>query len=99
MSVLIFVTIGIILGFMLFFPIVVAPSVFKILDEKHSSLFLRSFFPKYYLFGIVFSVIALFFTFISKDTFTSIIFLCILCGFIYSRQILTPAINRARTRN
>ena len=71
MSVLIFVTIGIILGFMLFFPIVVAPTVFTILNEKQSSLFLRSFFPKYYLFGIILCMIAISFTFILKETLTT----------------------------
>lgn len=96
MSILIYVTIGTILGFMLFFPIVVAPTVFKIFNEKQSSLFLRSFFPKYYLFGIILCIIAISFTFISKETFTLIIFFIIMSGFIYSKQILTPAINKAR---
>lgn len=96
MSVLIFVTIGIILGFMLFFPIVVAPTVFTILNEKQSSLFLRSFFPKYYLFGIILCMIAISFTFILKETLTLTFFLVMISGFIYSRQILTPAINKAR---
>ena len=96
MSVLIFVTIGIILGFMLFFPIVVAPTVFTILNEKQSSLFLRSFFPKYYLFGIILCMVAISFTFILEETLTLIFFLVMISGFIYSRQILTPAINKAR---
>ena len=96
MSILIFVIIGIILGFMLFFPIVVAPTVFNILNEKQSSLFLRSFFPKYYLFGIFISIIAVCFTFVFNEKLNLIIFLVILSGFIYSRQILTPAINKAR---
>ena len=96
MSVLIFVTIGMILGFMLFFPIVVAPTVFTILNEKQSSLFLRSFFPKYYLFGIILCMVAISFTFILEETLTLIFFLVMISGFIYSRQILTPAINKAR---
>ena len=49
-----------ILGFMIFFPIVVAPSVFKNFNEKQSSVFLRSFFPKYYLFGIIITLIGIF---------------------------------------
>ena len=48
-----------ILSFMIFFPLVVATSVFKVLDEKQSSKFLRIFFPKYYLYGFVLSVIGL----------------------------------------
>ena len=48
-----------ILSFMIFFPVVVATSVFKVLDEKQSSKFLRIFFPKYYLFGLVLSLLGL----------------------------------------
>ena len=44
------------LSFMIFFPLVVATSVFKVLDEKQSSKFLRIFFPKYYLYGFVLSL-------------------------------------------
>ena len=45
-----------ILSFMIFFPLVVATSVFKVLDENQSSKFLRIFFPKYYLYGFVLSL-------------------------------------------
>ena len=48
-----------ILSFMIFFPIVVATSVFRVLDEKQSSNFLRIFFPKYYLFGLVLGILGL----------------------------------------
>ncbi len=88
--------IGSILGFMIFFPVVVAPVVFNILDEKQSSLFLRSFFPKYYLFGILLTLIALIMSLFEKDVVIFLAFTLILFGFLFSRQILTPAINKAK---
>ena len=88
--------IGSILGFMIFFPVVVAPVVFNILDEKQSSLFLRSFFPKYYLFGIFLTLIALIMSIFEKDVVIFLAFTLILVGFLFSRQILTPAINKAK---
>ena len=93
---LITLIIGSILGFMIFFPVVVAPVVFNILDEKQSSLFLRSFFPKYYLFGILLTLIALIMSIFEKDVVIFLAFTLILVGFLFSRQILTPAINKAK---
>ena len=46
------------LGGMLFFPIVVAPIVFTSLPEVEAGQFLRSMFPRYYLFMIFFSALA-----------------------------------------
>ena len=41
------------LGGMLFFPSVVAPTVFKTLPEAEAGAFLRALFPRYYVFLIV----------------------------------------------
>ena len=46
-------------GTIIFFSAVVAPTVFKSLDEKEAGVFLRAFFPKYYIFGIVLGVISI----------------------------------------
>ena len=87
---------GMILGFMIFFPIVVAPSVFKNFNEKQSSLFLRSFFPKYYLFGIITSLIGIFISALEKDFIIIFSLSIIFIGFVFSRQYLTPLINKAK---
>ena len=87
---------GMILGFMIFFPIVVAPSVFKNFNEKQSSLFLRSFFPKYYLFGIITSLIGIFISALEKDFIIIFSLSIIFLGFVFSRQYLTPLINKAK---
>ena len=88
-----------ILSFMIFFPLVVATSVFKVLDEKQSSKFLRIFFPKYYLFGLVLSLIGLIIAIFDKNNMSIIIFLLIIIGFLFSRQFLMPIINKAKDNN
>ena len=92
---LIFITSGI-LSFMIFFPIVVATSVFKVLDEKQSSKFLRIFFPKYYLFGLVLSMFGLILSIIQNYTLAISIFVFLIISFLFSRQILMPIINKAK---
>ena len=87
---------GMILGFMIFFPVVVAPSVFKNFNEKQSSLFLRSFFPKYYLFGIIITLIGIFISALEKDFIIIFSLSFIFLGFVFSRQYLTPLINKAK---
>ncbi|MDG2457949.1 MAG: DUF4149 domain-containing protein [Alphaproteobacteria bacterium] len=88
-----------ILSFMIFFPVVVATSVFKVLDEKQSSKFLRIFFPKYYLFGLVLSLTGLIIAIFDKNNMSLIIFLLIMIGFLFSRQFLMPLINKAKDNN
>ena len=85
-----------ILSFMIFFPLVVATSVFKVLDEKQSSKFLRIFFPKYYLYGFVLSVIGLTLSTYYQIKLSMLIFLLIMVGFIFSRQVLMPMINKSK---
>jgi len=92
---LIFITSGI-LSFMIFFPIVVATSVFKVLDEKQSSKFLRIFFPKYYLFGLVLSIFGLILSIMQNHTLAISVFVFLIISFLFSRQILMPIINKAK---
>ena len=88
-----------ILSFMIFFPVVVATSVFKVLDENQSSKFLRIFFPKYYLFGFVLSLTGLIIAIFDKNNMSLIVFLLIIIGFLFSRQFLMPLINKAKDNN
>lgn len=88
-----------ILSFMIFFPVVVATSVFKVLDEKQSSKFLRIFFPKYYLFGLVLSLTGLIIAIFDKNNMSLCVFILIIIGFLFSRQFLMPIINKAKDNN
>ena len=87
------------LSFMIFFPLVVATSVFKVLDEKQSSKFLRIFFPKYYLYGFVLSLVGIILSIYFENKLSILIYSFIMVGFIFSRQILTPIINKAKDSN
>ncbi len=90
---------GNILGFMLFFPIVIAPIVFKILNQQKSSEFLRLFFPRYYIFGIVWSFVGLIYSVYEKSNLLIFSFIFLILTFLFSKQILTPAINKNRDIN
>ena len=49
-------------GSIIFFSAIIAPTIFKSVDEKNAGYFLRAFFPKYYYFGVImglFSVLIL----------------------------------------
>ena len=52
----IFILVSIWSGVIIFFSAVVAPTVFKSLEEREAGVFLRAFFPKYYIFGILLGV-------------------------------------------
>ena len=87
------------LSFMIFFPLVVATSVFRVLDEKQSSKFLRIFFPKYYLYGFVLSLTGVILSIYFENKLSILIYSFIMVGFIFSRQILTPMVNKAKNLN
>ena len=87
------------LSFMIFFPLVVATSVFKVLDEKQSSKFLRIFFPKYYLYGLVLSFAGVILSIYFENKLSILIYSFIMIGFTFSRQILTPMVNKAKDSN
>ena len=86
--------IPLLLGGLIFFSALVAPSVFTSLDEKNARIFLRSIFPKLYLFAGIFSLfISLILFFINN--FLSFIYFIITIGYFYSRQFLMIKINEA----
>ncbi len=86
---------GALVGSMLFFAVTVAPTVFRSLPEEQAGKFLRAFFPQYYLWGAILSVIC---ALSAIGASLAISLTCALMAvlFIYARQILMPQINRAR---
>ncbi len=85
----------ILLGSMLFFVAIVAPSIFKSLDAEEALKFTKNVFPKYYLWGIVVSALATVSAIIA-GSYTAILLFVVLLGFAYSRQILAPKIRTAK---
>ena len=91
---------AIILGAMIFFSFVVAPTTFKLLDEENSRKFIRGIFPFYYLLNLTLSFVASVLFFLNQNL--SIHFLLMLSVsvlFAISNFILMPMINKFRDNN
>ncbi len=91
---------AIILGTMIFFSFVVAPTTFKLLDEENSRKFIRGIFPFYYLLNLTLSFVASVLFFLNQNI--SIHFLLMVSVsvlFAISNFILMPMINKFRDNN
>ena len=91
---------AIILGAMIFFSFVVAPTTFKLLDEENSRKFIRGIFPFYYLLNLTLSFVASVLFFLNQNL--SIHFLLMVSVsvlFAISNFILMPMINKFRDNN
>ena len=87
------------LGGMLFFPIVVAPVVFTSLPEVEAGRFLRSMFPCYYLFMITLSALAFALYQVGVGLVLSVpatVCFGVALSTLWVRQSLVPRINDAR---
>ena len=79
-------------GSLIFFSIVVAPNVFISLDQKNARKFIRSIFPKLYLYAFLISItIALLIMY--HGIIYGIIFLIVSFGFLFSKIFLVKWIN------
>ena len=92
------VLISIWIGVIIFFSAIIAPTVFKTLDEKSAGVFLRAFFPKYYLFAIVIGLVALALIKIFNIEMSNILYIAIVSMTILSiiSRFMIPMINNAR---
>jgi hypothetical protein len=92
------VLISIWIGVIVFFSAIIAPTVFKTLDEKSAGVFLRAFFPKYYLFAIVIGLAALASIMIFNIEMSNILYIAIVSMTILSiiSRFMIPMINNAR---
>jgi hypothetical protein len=87
------------LGGMLFFPIVVAPIVFTSLPQVEAGHFLRSMFPRYYLFMITLSALAFALYQVGVGLVLSVpatVCFGVALSTLWVRQSLVPRINDAR---
>ena len=92
------VLISIWIGVIVFFSAIIAPTVFKTLDEKSAGVFLRAFFPKYYIFAIVIGLAALALIMIFNIEMSNILYIAIVSMTILSiiSRFMIPIINNAR---
>ena len=91
---------AIILGVMIFFSFVVAPTTFKLLDEKNSRKFIRGIFPFYYLLNLILSFVASVLFFLKQNLSIDFLLMTSICIlFSISNFILMPIINKFRDSN
>ena len=88
----------ILIGSMIFFMVVVSPSIFATLSTNASSKFLRTIFPRMFLFGFIIAVLSLILSYISGDILNSILLIAVAISFIINRNYLTPKINDFRDK-
>ena len=88
----------ILIGSMIFFMAVVSPSVFATLSTNASSKFLRTIFPRMFLFGFIIAVLSLILCYISGNILNSILLIVVAVSFIINRNYLTPKINDFRDK-
>lgn len=87
--------VGALAGSMLFFGAIVAPMVFRVLPADSAGVFLRAFFPNYYIWGFVVAMLAaLAAAFV--DALSLALSVLVASLFIFARQLLVPKINAAR---
>mgnify|MGYP001277633658 CR=1 FL=1 len=86
---------SIILGIMIFFSFVVAPSTFRFLNEEYSRKFIRGIFPLYYLLNLTISLITvLIIAYLGDFSIKFYLMLSVCILFLVSNFILMPLINK-----
>ena len=89
---------SILLGSMLFFVIIVSPTVFTSLSSDQASKFLRIIFPRLFLFGLILSLFTALGYYISNLYIEMILALVSSILFFLNRNVLTPIINFHRDK-
>ncbi len=95
LTVLFIASAAILLGGMIFFPTVVAPKVFSVLDERSAGQFLRALFPAYYMFIIAAAGVAALTGAGEKPVYAAV-FALTAASTLAIRQALVPQLNAWR---
>ena len=90
---------SILLGTMLFFSFVVAPSTFRFLNEKYARKFIRGIFPLYYLLNLGISlIVVLLIAYLNDFGLKFYLMLSICTLFFISNFFLMPLINKFKDK-
>jgi hypothetical protein len=85
-----------VLGFMVLFLSVIAPSVFTALDEENAGKLLRKLFPRMFIYGLVLTLFACVFAYQAERGDLAILTMVSTFGFGFNAFYLTPLINEKR---
>ena len=84
------------LAIMIFYSFGIAINVHKALDKENAGKLLRRLFPIYFLWGLFISILAEIIFLLNAKQEQAFIMAIIFIGYLYSRQILVPKINKSR---
>ena len=84
------------LAIMIFYSFGIAINVHRTLDKENAGKLLRKLFPIYFLWGIVISITAEIIYLQEGLNVQAFIMAIIVIGYLYSRQILVPKLNKNR---
>jgi hypothetical protein len=84
------------LAIMIFYSFGIAINVHKTLDKENAGKLLRRLFPIYFLWGLFISILAEIIFLLNAKQEQAFIMALIVIGYLYSRQILVPKINKSR---
>ena len=83
-------------GSMISFMILISPIVFTVLSADDAKNFLRKFFPRLFIFGMILSSLLLVFTLRELDSFNQKLSIIIFLGFFINLFFITPKVNKYR---
>ena len=83
----------ILIGYMVFFTLCIAPIINNTLDRKNASKLLRKVFPKNFLFGLVLSILAILVSFLLEQNNSLIIATFLTFLFLLNLYYVMPKIN------
>tara|TARA_B100001093_G_scaffold367310_1_gene352187 strand:- start:384 stop:743 length:360 start_codon:yes stop_codon:yes gene_type:complete len=81
---------------MIFYSFGIAINVHRTLDKENAGKLLRKLFPIYFLWGLFISILAEIIFLLNAKQEQAFIMALIVVGYLYSRQILVPKINKSR---
>ncbi len=84
---------SILIGYMVFFTLCIAPIINNTLDRENASKLLRKVFPKNFIFGLVLSILAILLSIIEEQKISLIISTFLTCLFLANLYYIMPKIN------
>ena len=85
-----------VIGFMVLFVVVIAPSIFQSLEPSNAGTLLRRLFPRMFLYGMILMLAAAGMAILGAQYNLALVSLVSAAGFCINAYIIAPSINRAR---
>lgn len=90
---------GLIIGVILYQTVLVAPTVFKTIDSKNTSKFLRKIFPRFFMFIFILGILAFLESYYNSRGNTLYILYIVTSIFSLTAFLLIPMTNKATDDN